>query len=94
MKNCFQYKLSTDNYSCEKYFDQNILKELDITIFFRSLYKHFLYFQKQTVLVPPKLTFGLGLAAINEVRKRIYNIPDDIFVFFYQSDLRIEALTG
>ena len=38
-------------------------------------------------------SFGLGLRAINEVRKCIDYILDDIFVFFYQSDLRIEALT-
>ena len=39
-------------------------------------------------------SFGQGLTAINEVRKRIYNILDDIFVFFCRSDLRIEAQTG
>ena len=37
-------------------------------------------------------SFGLGLTAINEVRKRIDYILDDIFVFFYQSDLSIGAL--
>ena len=37
--------------------------------------------ENKTALVPPKLPFGLGLAAINEVRKRIYYSPDDIFVF-------------
>ena len=39
-------------------------------------------------------SFGLRLTAINEVRKHIYYILDDIFVFFYRSDLCIEALTG
>ena len=39
-------------------------------------------------------SFGLGLAAINEVRKHMVHILDNLFVFFYQSDLRIEALTG
>ena len=40
-------------------------------------------------------SFGLVSTAINEVRKRIYSIPDDIFGFFYQylSDFYIEALT-
>ena len=28
-------------------------------------------------------SFGLGLTAINEVRKRIYFILDDIYIFFY-----------
>ena len=32
--------------------------------------------------------------AINEVRKCIYSILGDIIVFFYQSGLCIEALTG
>ena len=50
--------------------------------------------ENKTVLVPPKMPFGSGLVAINEVRKLIYNMPDNIFVFFYQSDLHIEALTG
>ena len=38
----------------------------------------------------------MGLRAIYEVSKRIYDILDNIFVFFYQflSDLGIEALTG
>ena len=38
--------------------------------------------------------FGLGLTSINEVRKRIYYIVDERFVFFYRSDLRIEDMTG
>ena len=38
-------------------------------------------------------SFGLVSTDINEVRKRIDYILDDKFVFFYQSDLRIEALT-
>ena len=29
-------------------------------------------------------SFGLGLAAINEVQKRIYYVIDNIFVFFYR----------
>ena len=39
-------------------------------------------------------SFGSGLAAINEVRSRTYYKVDDKFVFFLQSDLRIESLTG
>ena len=39
-------------------------------------------------------SFGSGLTSIDKVRKCIYYILDDIFVFFYQSDLRIEALKG
>ena len=39
-------------------------------------------------------SFGSGLTKMSEVRKRIYYILDDIFIFFYWSDLRIEALTG
>ena len=38
--------------------------------------------------------FGLGLPAIKELHKRIDYILDYIFVFSYQLDLRIEALTG
>ena len=38
-------------------------------------------------------SFDSGLTAIKEVRKCIYYIIDDIIVFFYQSDLRIEDLT-
>ena len=38
-------------------------------------------------------SFGLGLTAVNEVRKCIEYIIDDIFVFFYQTYLRIEDLT-
>ena len=38
-------------------------------------------------------SFGLGLTDINEVRKHIDYILDYVFVFFCQSDLRIEALT-
>ena len=37
---------------------------------------------------------GLGINAINDVRKRIDCIIDDKYIFFYQSDLCIEALTG
>ena len=38
-------------------------------------------------------SFGSGLTAFNEVRKRIdYNL-DELFVFFYRSVLRKEALT-
>ena len=39
-------------------------------------------------------SFGLESTDINEVCKRIDYIIDNIFVFFYQSNLRIEALTG
>ena len=39
-------------------------------------------------------SIGLELRAINEVRKRIYYILDDIFLILYQSDLRIDALAG
>ena len=39
-------------------------------------------------------SFGLGLIDMNEVCKRIDYILDDIYILFYQSDLRIEALTG
>ena len=39
-------------------------------------------------------SFGSGLTAINEVRKRIYYMLDDIFVLLCQSGLCIEALTG
>ena len=40
-------------------------------------------------------SFGLGLTAINEVCKRIYDVLDDVFVFLkIFSDLRIEYLTG
>ena len=38
--------------------------------------------------------FGLRLTPINEVHKRIDYILDNIFVLLYQSDLRIEYLTG
>ena len=38
-------------------------------------------------------SFGLGSAYTNEVRKHIYYSLDDIFVFFYELDLRIEDLT-
>ena len=39
-------------------------------------------------------SFCLGLTAINEVRKCINYIIDDIYISFYWSDLRIEDLTG
>ena len=39
-------------------------------------------------------SFGLGLTAINDVRKHIYYILDNIFVFLYISELCIEDLTG
>ena len=39
-------------------------------------------------------SFGSRLKTINELRKHIYYILDNIFVFFYQSKLRIEPLTG
>ena len=39
-------------------------------------------------------SFGLGLTDINEVRNIIGYTIDDIFVIFYLSVLRIEALTG
>ena len=39
-------------------------------------------------------SFGLGSTALNEVCKHIGYILDYISFFFYQSDLRIEALTG
>ena len=38
--------------------------------------------------------YVLGLTAINEVRKRIDCILDHIYIFFYQSDFCVEALTG
>ena len=38
-----------------------------------------------------KKSFSFGLTDINELCKFIDCILDDIFVFFYQSDLRIEA---
>ena len=41
-----------------------------------------------------KKSFVPGLTVINGLRKGIYYILDDIFVSFYRSDLRIEALTG
>ena len=39
-------------------------------------------------------SIGLRLTANDEVRKSIYYILDDIFVSFYDLDLRIEDLTG
>ena len=39
-------------------------------------------------------SFGSGLKSINGVCKRIDYIIDNIYIFFYQSDLRIEALAG
>ena len=39
-------------------------------------------------------SFGSRLTAINEVCKRIDYILDHVFIFFYQSELRTEALTG
>ena len=36
----------------------------------------------------------MGLTAINEVHNHIYYILDDIFVFFYWPEFRIEAFTG
>ena len=39
-------------------------------------------------------SFGLVLTVFNEVRKRIDYILGDIYIFFYRSDLRIEALIG
>ena len=39
-------------------------------------------------------SFDSILTAINEVRKRIDYTLDNIFVFFYRSDLGIEAFTG
>ena len=40
--------------------------------------------------------FGLGLIAMNKVRKHIYCIIDNVIDFLYQclSDMRIESLTG
>ena len=52
------------------------------------------FFRKCMSDVTGNKSFGLVLTAINELRKRIYYILDDIYFFFYQSDLRIEALTG
>ena len=39
-------------------------------------------------------SFGFGLTAIHEVRKYIDSILEDIFVFLYRPDLRIEDLTA
>ena len=39
-------------------------------------------------------SFSLGLTTVKEVRKHMDYIIDDIFILFYRSDLRIEALTG
>ena len=39
-------------------------------------------------------SFDSGLTPINEVRKRIDYIHNDIFVFFCRQNGRIEALTG
>ena len=52
------------------------------------------FFRKCMINATDKKSFGLVLTAINEVRKRIYYILDNKFVFFYQPDFHIGALIG
>ena len=56
--------------------------------------KGFQFFSNCMIYMTNNKPFDLGLTAINKVRKHIYYIPGNIFVFFYRLDLRFEALTG